>query len=422
MTYTFIDDSDKKKSLASCNKQIKDCEVLIASDRFYERLVDNLLRLGIKNFSNGIKKFSERLNAYFASSNKKIGLICDDFSSQKHFGSIAEELSRMDFEIFYLKLFGSHEYETDLNNKNELLIVSDFLSYLNFFSIAIGTGWCYVLHREVKYINLFSCYYMPNFHSYYHTKEHLGRIAGHYEIMSFMNYYIVCSNKRSYEKFVEVFEKNNGHKERLLRLGYPSLDVGVELYEKQQKHSEDTIIIPAVVTNELLKEFTEDLINALLDKTQYRILYKTHNGHPELFKLEKQFCEQWKGRRNFVFYSEPNLTTEELKRSITLIESRSSLLYTYPLITGKPSIIAYPDSKWITENPNIEDNFYEEKLQIKAFCISDILDIIKCLTNEEFSLKRKQMIEDYRKNDAYCFGESSKNIANFINEYFRKYL
>ncbi|MDY2585068.1 hypothetical protein, partial [Helicobacter sp.] len=295
----------------------------------------------------------------------------------------------------------------------------DFLSYLHFCPLMIGTTFHYVVHREVKYISLFSAYYIPNFHLYYHTREARGRAFSHCEIASFVNYYIVCSNKKSYESLVEFFEKNNGYKERLLKLGYPSLDREVKSYRQQEECVKDTIIVLAVVRREFLKKLAERLINALLEKTDYRIVYKTHNGHPELFEQEKQFVSQWIDDDNFVFYTEANLTPQELKRSITLIESRSSLLYTYPLITGKPSIILQPDSKFLESS---EDNFYEERLHIKAFCVEDVLEILILLENAQFCAKREEMVEDYRKNDAYCFGEASKSIVQFICECFQKYI
>lgn len=418
ITYSFLDDSDAQRSLEYCYKEIKDCEVLIASNRLYEKLADKLVAVGIKNFSNGIEMFAKKLNAHL-SNGKNVGLICDDYSSQKHFGKIEEELKNRGFRVFSLKLFGSYEYFADLASANELLITNDFLSYLTFCPLMIGTTLHYTLHREVKYLNIPSSYYIPNFHSYYHTREHLARILAHYEVASFINHYIVCSNKRSYESFAEFFDKNNGYKERLLKFGYPSFDKEMQLYKKQQECVKDTIIVPAVVSNVLLRDIAESLINALLDKTSYRIVYKTHNGHPELFEQEKQFCAQWLDRENFVFYTEANLTPQELKRSLTLIESRSSLLYTYPLITGKASILLQPDSKFLESS---EDNFYEERLHLKALCVEDVLEMIECLSDAQFCAKRQEMIEHYRKNDAYCFGESSKAIAQFVEECFKKFL
>lgn len=428
VTFTFIDDSKKEMSLKYFSKQIGDDEILICSHRNYEILVDNLLHYGIKKFSDGIEKYASKLNMYFNGS-KGIGIIRDDYKSQKHLGSIDKELIKMGYNVFYFILVNSYEFDTDTNCKeqyfrysvNTLMITIDFLPYIEFCFFMIGTARNFMFSKGVKYMCLCSSYYIPNFHSYYHSEEHNARVLTMYETMSFGGSYIICSNKRSYKAFVDFFDKYNGDKNRLLKLGYPSFDFEMQNIKLQKDICKDTVIIASVIISEMIKQKTRNLVEKLLCQG-YRVLYKTHNGHPEFLSLEQEFCECWMENDNFVFYDDSNLTSQELKRSITLIEYRSSILYTYPLITGKPSIIMQPDSGDFNCNENVVDNFYEEKLQIKAFCVDEVLEIIKSLQDEYFCKKREKMIQDYRKNDAYCFGGASKEIASFIDGYSKKYL
>ncbi|MCI5632924.1 MAG: hypothetical protein MR325_04780, partial [Helicobacter sp.] len=99
-----------------------------------------------------------------------------------------------------------------------------------------------------------------------------------------------------------------------------------------------------------------------------------------------------------------------------------SLLYTYPLITSKPSIILEPNSEWFHSNYHIEDNFYEQRLHLKAYNNEDLLQYIDRLKkDQEFLKERRAMIAHYIKNETYNFGSASEAVVDFIDKYYKRW-
>lgn len=387
-------------------------EVLIASNRLYETLADNLINVEVTQFCNGIIKYAKLLNTHFRGFKGAL-LLLDDYKSNKHLGNIKECLKAMNREVLCAYLANSYECDSNKHyevENDKIIIVSDFLAYLNFAPVVVGVGWHYNVLG--KYINLPSYFYSPRFHAHYASVEALVRTKTCLEILSFVNAYIVVSNKRSYEVLSDFLERNNGNKERILKLGYPSFDL---INDNDMELQKDSVIFSSVGATQRFAKISQVFIEALLN-ANYRVVYKVHNGHNELESQEREFCAKWRECKNFIYYDIPNLSNEELKRSITLVEFRSSLLYTYPLITGKPSIIIVPD--FIN---NAEDNFYEERLHIKVHSTEELLEVLQDLQDENLCQHRQKMIEDYRINETYYFKQSSQKIAEFIDNYIKRY-
>lgn len=62
----------------------------------------------------------------------------------------------------------------------------------------------------------------------------------------------------------------------------------------------------------------------------YRVCYKVNPNYN--FALQADIAKKWENNPNFLFFTERDLSIEELSRSITLVGFGASLLYTYPLL------------------------------------------------------------------------------------------
>ncbi|MDE5603562.1 MAG: hypothetical protein K2I71_06580, partial [Helicobacter sp.] len=208
-----------------------------------------------------------------------------------------------------------------------------------------------------------------------------------------------------------------GNSSNFLKLGYPGLDIPLKDYQDFKKESikRDSVIFLSIPKSPFL-EILEPMIEATLE-AGYRVVYKTHNGHLELREIEQSLVLKWEKYKNFIFYTQANLSLEELARSITIVEFRSSMLYTYPLITHKPALLLQP------LEANIQDNFYEKRLHIKIFTKEELLQVIAKLEhNKGFRMQREDLIKDFITRDSYCYGNASIAIAKYIQEYFQIYI
>lgn len=169
-----------------------------------------------------------------------------------------------------------------------------------------------------------------------------------------------------------------------------------------------------------MKERMIEVVDLLL-ANGYRVCYKIIPQYD--FKVQADIAKRWRNDEKFVFFTQRDLNVEELSRSITLVDFGSSLLYTYPLITSKPSIILQPNSEWFHSNSHIEDNFYEQRLHLKAYCNEELLCYIDRLKkDQEFLKERRAMIAHYIKNETYNFSSASEAVVDFIEDYYMKWI
>ena len=436
-TYEFIDDSSEQDSLAAKHKIINsqgggqdEFQVLLASYRFQDKLIENLKKYNLHTYYDGIHLFGSKINEYFLKTTNplnNVGILMDDYKSQKHLGEIDKKCKNRDYKIIYFHFINSYEIDSPQGQNRgddiNIYITIDFLVYFEFTPFIIGTGLLalgfletyYNLSQKVSFLAVFNHFFVPNYHSFYHSKIQLSIIANAYNRLSNANMYISCSHKQSLLALETHFQTYNGNINFLKKLGYPSLDKEIDNFHKcNYVGTKDTIILLSY-----LQKHTKNILDTLITNG-YRVIFKTVKLiHPECATAEKNLIKPYLNNKNFIFYTEPNLSPEELHRSITLIEFRSSMLYTYPIITKKPSIIMQPPKEWFDEHPNVEDNFYNEKLQIKCFDTDEMLQTIELLKQKDFQEKRKAMIEDFCKNDAYNVGNASEKIAEFIDSYFK---
>ena len=430
-SYTFIDDSSEECNLVVMQdriKQDKNALILISSIANQEAMADKLLRMGLTNYCNGVAYFGKKINVYYQekfakNSCKNIALLLDDLGF-KHFGYIREMLLERNYNVFYLCLEHKVEfYDNTLNPSYSLLLTTDFLPFLTFCPFIVGTSMQYRFDVSVKYLRLMPSYDIPFDHSYFHTTaHHISRLLC-YDVLSKMGAYFVAHCKKSYNKIRQVLDSR--HYQYLLRLGYPSLDKLVEDYRDSQVCRggvNDTIICLSKwcdANGIAMKERIIEVVDLLLENN-YRVCYKINPNYD--FTLQANIAKRWDNNPNFLFFTERDLSIEELSRSITLVGFGASLLYTYPLITSKPSIILEPNSEWFHSNYHIEDNFYEQRLHLKAYNNEDLLQYIDRLKkDQEFLKERRAMIAHYIKNETYNFGSASEAVVDFIDKYYKRW-
>ena len=432
-SYEFIDDSSEECSLIAMQgkiKQDKDALILISSTANREVIADKLLQVGLTNYCDGVAYFGRKLNAYYQekliknSCNKNIALLLDDLGF-KHFGCIREILLGRKYQIFYFCLEHKGEFYDDaLNLSHSLLLTTDFLPFLTFCPFIVGTSMQYNFGSSVKYLRLMPSYDIPFDHSYFHTTAHFAHRLLCYDMLSQIGAYSAVHCKKSYDKIRQVLD--SCHYQYLLRLGYPSLDKLVKDYRDYESSlrggGNDTVICLSQWKNAdaiNMKEKIIEVVNLLLENG-YRVCYKVNPNYN--FALQADIAKKWENNPNFLFFTERDLSIEELSRSITLVGFGASLLYTYPLITSKPSIILEPNSEWFHSNYHIEDNFYEQRLHLKAYCNEELLCYIDRLKkDQEFLKERRAMIAHYIKNETYNFGSASEAVVDFIDKYYKRW-
>ncbi len=163
---TYCDD-EKIKNIPN------DTPILVASYRYGESLISNLLKKGLTNYKDGIREAGLALNRFLKSRfnpYKTVAFLLDDYRSQKHFGKIEEELLGFGFCVIKFILPDILEYE---RLQKEFVVCQDMLCYLDSIPFVVGTGEHFCFAPNVKYMRILSSYYIPNYHAYYHSSTQL---------------------------------------------------------------------------------------------------------------------------------------------------------------------------------------------------------------------------------------------------------
>ncbi|MDA3968310.1 CDP-glycerol glycerophosphotransferase family protein [Helicobacter ibis] len=231
--------------------------------------------------------------------------------------------------------------------------------------------------------------------------------------------FLSISDNIRYKRTKEFYEQHGGVVDNLLKLGYPGLDKPIARYNefcKDKEESNNNLIIFLSLPH---SPFIEVLIELITESLQngYKVLYKTHGGHLELLDKEREIVKRWQDNEKFVVCYE-TLSDEILFESLCVVEFRSSILYTYPLITKKPALYLQPQF----ESYNEEDNFYCSNLHIKIHNKEEFLDTLIKLQDENFRVKRKDLIEEYINSCAYNLGGASYAVADFVDIFLKKYI
>lgn len=406
-SYAFIDDSKEETSLANLYKQIKkEDRILIASTLHYEKMAQNLEQYGLSNYENGITLCGEIINNQLKeykrqySFKKYVGLVVAHQRTEQHFADLESRLKDADYGVVYFAfcrglyekyakgnfcLFAPHAVLEKIQEVDMMLLTNLAPTNQKVISIDITHGFAGSL--------------VYPFIQFSPAEEEFLKYT-----YSTANY-IVCGSKKIHKAYEEFFE-NIQEKPALLDTGYLKLDKDVQKYENFCKKQQEMGIKPQNDIVIFAFTFFDDIerIVALIKecfKLNLRASFKPHPIFAE--KLMPKISEAFVGENRFVKNTE---SKEELfYHSLCLVTECSSMGYTYPLTTFKPSVCLN------LSNVRGGGHYYDKKLMY--LCQDDeIYQSLKNILQEQESYLSK--VEWYRQNECFNFGNSSQKLLEQI--------
>lgn len=405
--------------------------MLLAAPNYMNDLLGNVKNNGISECYNGVEFIAKQINNYYKQKYKNQHLIAISPSGyanfQKHLGDIPKILKQNGFKIIYIITFSDFwsDLETKLKEEGEDYIFAEFefAECLDFFPFMLSQkDNTYVsLNKKVTSLRMLPSMEMCPSPIVYPEKQSA------YDLLNYKSTYINIHS----QKFLKII--NDRQKlfsgigvdvfYKLLKGGYPSIDNHPHLQCENYKDLDSVIIVGGVIENYFFDELCRVMDNLL--KLGYRVVFKdiqkAVGGHiasaDKIERIKEGFC----GYKNFVWYVEPNLSDEELKRSITLIGAgTSSMEYSYPTIAKKPAILLYfgvSSSDKVLES----DSFYHPSLHIRICkdeldTLPQVLETLK--SDEDYQAQRKALILDYCQNDLYNYGYAGEFIAQWIMNWY----
>ena len=429
-SYSFVDDSDSKISLQENRNKIQqgiDCKqakLCLTSIKYQDILLQNIINAEINQCYNGISMFADALNAYLMrkfKAKKVIGIVLKNHAiKQKYLGSIESILEQNGFVIIYiLTYYNFIHYQIEeyckQNKKHYIYCDYEVLERISFFPFVIDQSVGMKFHQDVASLKM-----IPSMDMYPCATHEYGQKC--YDLFLYQSRYINTHSQSLYELIYkkQTFGGAFGDVSyKLVKGGYPSIDEQThDVLDAKSKL--DTVVI---IGDTLCINFYCELVELIfkLIENGFRVLYKStkRSPHNNIEKLRLKFA----GKEYFVWYEESKLSVEELSRSIAALEyGISSMAYSYPVLTKKPSILLYFD---ICSSDSIlqKDTFYHPSLHIRL-CqdeIWNLLPILKNLAEDKiYQQQWREKIEDYCKNDLYHYGNASEFIAKWICDWYKK--
>lgn len=409
-SYVFIDDSEETSSLANLRGHIaQEDKILIASTLHYEKIAKNLEQHGLLHYENGIAWCGEIINNQLKeykrqhSFKKHVGLVVFKYT-EKHFVDLESKLKIAGYGVVY---FAANQelYEKYSINNFCFFAPHAILGQIEEIDMMILTNLAPTNHKVIgiDVTHGFQGSLVHPFMKFSSTDEEFLKYA--YSTAD----YVVCGSKKIHRAYEEFFQ-NIQKKPILLDTGYLKLDKDVQEYEKfckqQQaagiKPQNDIVIFAFTFFGDIARIIT--LIKECF-KLNLRAFFKPHPVFAE--KLMPKISEAFAGEKRFINKTE---SKEELfYHSLCLVTECSSMGYTYPLTTAKPSICLDMRSE---DLENRRESYYEEKLMY--LCQSDA-GFCQSLQNvlqgqESYPLK----VEQYRENECFGFQNASQSLIQQI--------
>lgn len=413
-SYAFIDDSKEETSLANLYKQIKkEDRILIASTLHYEKMAQNLEQYGLSNYENGITLCGEIINNQLKEYKRQ-------YSFKKYIG-----LARYTGDFFL-----------DLESRLKAIGygVICFVDSQELYKKYNANSFCFftphAILEQIEEVDMFLIADIAPTNQKVITIDITHGFQGSlvYPFMrfsptdkAFLKYaysttdYVVCGSKKIHKAYEEFFE-NIQEKPALLDTGYLKLDKDMQEYEnfckKQQemgiKPQNDIVIFAFTFFNETTR------IVALIKECfelNLRAFFKPHPIYAD--KLMPKIQEAFVGENRFVKNTE---SKEELfYHSLCLVTECSSMGYTYPLTTAKPSVCLDMNiGNW--EDSKME-SYYEDKLMYLCQNDSEFCQSLKKILQEQESYPSK--VEWYQQNECFSFQNARQNLIQQIQSILR---
>ena len=412
-SYAFIDDGEEASSLATLYKQIKkEDRILIASTLHYEKIVQNLKQYDLSNYENGIVWCGEIINNQLKeykrqhSFKKYVGLAR---YTENFFLDMESRLKAVGYGV--ICFIDSQELYKKYNANSFCFFtphaILEQIEEVDMFLIAdiVPTNQKVI---TVDITHGFQGSLVYPFMKFSSTDEGFLKYA--YSTAD----YVVCGSKKIHRAYEEFFQ-NIQKKPILLDTGYLKLDKDVQEYEKFCKQQQAAGIKPQ--NNIVIFAFTlfDDIarIVALIKecfKLNLRAFFKPHPFYAG--KLMSEISEIFASENRFVKNTE---SKEELfYHSLCLVTECSSMGYTYPLTTAKPSICLDMHSEGLG---NRRESYYEEKLMYLCQSDAGLCQSLQNILQEEKSYPLK--VEQYRENECFGFRNAIQNLMQQIQSILR---
>lgn len=237
--------------------------------------------------------------------------------------------------------------------------------------------------------------------------------------------YLFLPTKQSINMFENLFLKFNQHSKdiypELIETGYYKLDFlnkKSEIYKIKKK--KNIVIAPTnyLIWPELCINNLEEIIDALINKTDYNIIYRPHPANwknQEVLDILKKFGSSKKfNYDNSIDYFEVYIN------STCMITDFSGTAYTYSLFTKNPVIFFSHNENSIKYSKYGELSYFKDRTKIGPLTenvdqvINSILDIENVISQKINSISKLEKSIPY-------MGTSEKRIKNLINDILMKY-
>ena len=290
-------------------------------------------------------------------------------------------------------IFGHEAYHLKLG-KRYIYIKENFLKFIFGVDIFMSTAVCDKFIKDSKKIYL-------NHHIYdsplvnFEKEKHLCKRLSSYDI-------VLIASQNLIKLYNDMFERHNNDQEikmpELKEIGYPKFDfLQKKINDLNIEDKKSILISPTNIAADpkfsLMNDLSE-LINELLNKTDFNIIFRPHpmNRYDSIIW---NIRDVFKGNKNF-YYDISDDYTEVFSKSFCMIADHSDTAYMFSFLTMCP-VVFY-------SNENLENFINSKEEQVKSFNYKNLnyfinRDKIGIIVNNVSSISNKinMLNEDYKK-------------------------
>lgn len=158
---------------------------------------------------------------------------------------------------------------------------------------------------------------------------------------------------------------------KLIKAGYPSLDMNIREYEAVEAKTENIIMICLSIDNYFI---LRELIQGVLS-LNFKVIVRPHPGLISKDSAQK-VIRNYRKNKNFIASMSSKLSMQDFANITTLIVDISSIAYTFPLTAFKKAIL-YSDNPDIFKKSYKNICFYEPSLHEIMYDARELKEILK---------------------------------------------
>lgn len=412
----YIDDNSVSENLEMQKRHIG-CQdlVLIASSRYYQKIHNRLLNEGIASI-NGIEFCGKLLNSLINDfkvldkCNFYIGIVISNGYTRQHFDEIDIRIKKCGFGIVYFvatrKLYNEYQRKGFCVLAGHAIL--EQINSVDMMLLANGEP----THKNIVSVDLT--------HNFQGTSSYLfGEFDRDFFFYasSSLNYR-VCSAKKIERANRECHEIFNP-KIIDLRLGYMKLSKDYKAYQQyitRYKKREEFVLLCFSFGYDVL--MYRKLIAKIIQEGR-KVVVLLHPGcDVDIIHGIKGGLESYGDN---VLYENSFLSRFEMfASSLCLITDASSMGYTFPLTTAKPSIVfTYNKGKYFSTRFKNE-HYFDDKLMYFCESIDQLKGVIDVALKDLNSGEYLARVNYYRMNECFNFFDAKEKLLQWIVDYFNK--